>query len=93
MKDIFFQGLTGLVYFTANSHRFVQNLSVREINSKLGFWYQENEQRNVLRFVGMTITTTKLHNRRKRESSPLREMLTKGIRKKHLRIVNTPEAP
>ena len=43
MKDISFQGLTGLVYFTANSHRFVQNLSVREINSKLGFWYQENE--------------------------------------------------
>ena len=42
MKDISFQGLTGLVYFTENSHRFAQNLSVREANSKLGFSYLEN---------------------------------------------------
>ena len=30
MKDISFQGLTGLVYFTGNSDRYVQNLTVQK---------------------------------------------------------------
>ena len=92
MKDISFQGLTGLVYFTTNSHRFVQNLAVREINLKLGFlesgkWIAEC---NTFRWNDESFATT---NRRKCESTPRREMLANRIRKKHLKIVTIPEAP
>ena len=91
MKDISFQGLTGLVYLTGNSHRY----AAREINSKLGFLVSEEciAEFNMFRWNDGYFTTSNLCNRRKCESNSREEMLAKRIRKKHLKIVTIPEAP